>query len=345
MVRGDRPTCGEVVDVAVAERLDLFQRRHPWAGFPLAVVYKYFDDFGAYLAALLTYYGFVSLFPLLLLLSTILGFVLSGDQRLQHEVLSSALRQFPVIGGELATPKRLGGGPVGLVVGIAGSLYGGLGVAQAFQYATNTVWGVPRNNRPNPFRARGRSVVLLATVGFAILGTTALSIAGGGGAGVLGTAGKSLALAASVVINVAMAIFAFRFAPARRLSVRDVVPGAIAAALIWQLLQSFGVIYVRHVVERASATNAVFAIVLGLLAFLYITATVVLLCVEINVVRVIGLHPRSLLTPFTDNVTLTAGDRRAYSRQAKAQRSKGFQHVDVNFDPPAPEPVREDPGR
>ncbi|MGD0605506.1 MAG: YihY/virulence factor BrkB family protein [Streptosporangiaceae bacterium] len=345
MVRGDRPTCGEVVDVAVAERLDLFQRRHPWAGFPLAVVYKYFDDFGAYLAALLTYYGFVSLFPLLLLLSTILGFVLSGDQRLQHEVLSSALRQFPVIGGELATPKRLGGGPVGLVVGIAGSLYGGLGVAQAFQYATNTVWGVPRNNRPNPFRARGRSVVLLATVGFAILGTTALSIAGGGGAGVLGTAGKSLALAASVVINVAMAIFAFRFAPARRLSVRDVVPGAIAAALIWQLLQSFGVIYVRHVVERASATNAVFAIVLGLLAFLYITATVVLLCAEINVVRVIGLHPRSLLTPFTDNVTLTAGDRRAYSRQAKAQRSKGFQHVDVNFDPPAPEPVREDPGR
>jgi YihY family inner membrane protein len=345
MVRGDRPTCGEVVDVAVAERLDLFQRRHPWAGFPLAVVYKYFDDFGAYLAALLTYYGFVSLFPLLLLLSTILGFVLSGDQRLQHEVLSSALRQFPVIGGELATPKRLGGGPVGLVVGIAGSLYGGLGVAQAFQYATNTVWGVPRNNRPNPFRARGRSVVLLATVGFAILGTTALSIAGGGGAGVLGTAGKSLALAASVVINVAMAIFAFRFAPARRLSVRDVVPGAIAAALIWQLLQSFGVIYVRHVVERASATNAVFAIVLGLLAFLYITATVVLLCAEINVVRVIGLHPRSLLTPFTDNVTLTAGDRRAYSRQAKAQRSKGFEHVDVNFDPPAPEPVREDPGR
>jgi len=260
-------------------------------------------------------------------------------------VLNSALRQFPVIGGELATPKRLGGGPVGLVVGIAGSLYGGLGVAQAFQYATNTVWGVPRNNRPNPFRARGRSVVLLATVGFAILGTTALSIAGGGGAGVLGTAGKSLALAASVVINVAMAIFAFRFAPARRLSVRDVVPGAIAAALIWQLLQSFGVIYVRHVVERASATNAVFAIVLGLLAFLYITATVVLLCAEINVVRVIGLHPRSLLTPFTDNVTLTAGDRRAYSRQAKAQRSKGFQHVDVNFDPPAPEPVREDPSR
>ena len=329
--------------MAITERLDQFQRKHRWAGFPLAVVYKYFDDFGAYLAALLTYYGFVSLFPLLLLLSTVLGFVLSGDQRLQHEVLTSALHQFPVIGGDLDQPKRLGGGPVGLVVGILGSLYGGLGVAQAFQYAANTVWAVPRNSRPNPFRVRGRSLLLLATAGSALLGTTILSILSGGGAGALGAAGRWLTLAASVVINIAVSVFAFRFAPARRLSVRDVVPGAIAAAVIWQLLQSFGIIYVRHVVEHASATNAVFALVLGLLAFLYITATAVLLCAEINVVRVSHLHPRSLLTPFTNNVTLTAGDRRVYSRQAKAQRSKGFEHVDVNFDPPSPEPGQDDP--
>lgn len=329
--------------MAITQRLDRFQRKHPWAGFPLAVAYKYFDDFGAYLAALLTYYGFVSLFPLLLLLSTVLGFVLAGDQSLQHEVLSSAMGQFPVIGGELAQPKRLGGGPVGLVVGIAGALYGGLGVAQAFQYAANTMWGVPRNNRPNPFRARGRSMLLLATVGLAVLGTTVLSILGGGGAGALGAAGRYLVLAASVVVNVAVSIFAFRYAPARRLSVRDVAAGAAAAAVIWQLLQSFGVIYVRHVIKHASATNAVFAVVLGLLAFLYITATAVLLSVEVNVVRVNRLHPRSLLTPFTDNVTLTSGDRSAYSRQAKAQRSKGFQHVDVSFDPPPPEPDQDDP--
>jgi YihY family inner membrane protein len=332
-----------VVGVAITERLDRFQRKHPWAGFPLAVVYKYFDDFGAYLAALLTYYGFVSLFPLLLLLSTVLGFVLAGDQSLQHEVLTSALHQFPVIGGDLAQPKRLGGGPVGLVVGIAGSLYGGLGVAQAFQYAANTAWGVPRNNRPNPIKARGRSLLLLATAGLAVMGTTALSIVGGGGAGALGAAGRYLVLAASVAVNIAVFIFAFRFAPARRLSVRDMVPGAVAAAVIWQLLQSFGVLYVRHVIEHASATNAVFALVLGLLAFLYITATAILLSVEINVVRVNRMYPRSLLTPFTDNVTLTTGDRRAYSRQAKAQRSKGFEHVDVNFDPPSPPPEQDDP--
>jgi uncharacterized BrkB/YihY/UPF0761 family membrane protein len=342
-VPGGWPTCGEVVGVTITERADRFQRKHQWAGFPLAVAYKYFDDFGTYLAALITYYGFVSLFPLLLLLSTILGFILSGNPRLQQEVLASALHQFPVIGQDLAQPRRLGGGPVGLVVGILGSLYGGLGVAQAFQYAMNTMWAVPRDQRPNPFKARGRSLLLLFIAGLAVVGTTALSIVGGDGAAVFGAAGRYLVLAASLVINIAVCIFAFRFAPARRLSVRDVVPGAITSALIWQLLQSFGVIYVQHVIGHASVTNAVFAIVLGLLAFLYITATALLVCVEINVVHVNRMHPRSLLTPFTDNVALTAGDRRVYSRQAKAQRSKGFEQVDVNFDPPPSEPGHDDP--
>src|ERR1022692_1202863 len=324
--------------MAMTERLDEFQRKHQWAGLPLAVLYKYVDDFGAYLAALLTYYGFVSLFPLLLLFSTVLGFVLSGDGMLQHHVFVSALRQFPVIRDDLSQPKRIGGGPAGLLIGILGSLYGGLGVAQVFQYATNTVWGVPRNNRPNPFKARGRSLLLLATAGLAMMGTTALSIVGGSGVGAVGTILRLAALAASVVINVAVFVFGFRFAAARRLSVRDVAPGAVAAAVIWQLLQSFGVVYAGHVIRHASETNAVFAVVLGLLAFLYISATAVLLCAEINVVRVSSMHPRSLLTPFTDNVILTTGDRRAYARQAKAQRSKGFEHVDVHFDPPSAAP-------
>jgi uncharacterized BrkB/YihY/UPF0761 family membrane protein len=344
MVPGVWPTCSEVVGVTITERLDRFQRKHPWAGFPLAVAYKYFDDFGTYLAALITYYGFVSLFPLLLLLSTILGFVLAGDPRLQQEVLDSALHQFPVIGHDLGHPGRIGGGPVGLVVGVLGCLYGGLGVAQAFQYAMNTMWAVPRDQRPNPLKARGRSLLLLFTAGLGVMGTTALSIVGGGGAAALGAAGRYPVLGASLAVNIAVFIFAFRFAPARRLSVRDVLPGAVAFALIWQLLQSFGVIYVQQVIDHASVTNAVFAIVLGLLAFLYVTATAVLVCAEINVVRVSRMYPRSLLTPFTDNVTLTSGDRRVYSRQAKAQRSKGFQHVDVDFDPPPSEPGHDDPG-
>ena len=320
--------------MTVVERLDAFQRRRRWAGYPIAVVYKYIDDQGGNLAALIAYYAFLSLFPLLLLLTTILGFVLAGHPELQQKVLASALGQFPVVGDQLGQPKRIGGGAVGLAIGILGSLYGGLGVGQAVQNAMNTAWAVPRNSRPDPLKSRLRSLVLLLTAGGAVLGTTVLSALGSSNAGSFGPLLKVLILVASVAVNAAVFVSVFRVSTARDLSLRDVAPGALAAAIVWQLLQSFGVVYVAHVVNGSSATNGVFAVVLGLLAFLYLTATAVVLCAEINVVRVRRLHPRALLTPFTDDVDLTHGDRRAYTGLATAQRSKDFENIDVAFDPP-----------
>ena len=317
--------------MSVTTRLDGFQRRNPGAGYPIAVLYKYVDDSGGHLAALITYYGFVSLFPLLLLASTVLGIVLSGDPQAQHAVLGSALSQFPVIGQQLQQPTRLGGGTAGLLIGGLGALYGGLGIALAVQSTMNTIWAVPRNNRPNPIKARGKAVLLLGTAGLAVLGTTVLSVLGGG-AGALGAGLRVLAVISSVALNAAAFILVFRLATARQLSVRDVAPGALAAAAIWQLLQSFGATYVKHTVKHASATNGVFALVLGLIGFLYLASAALVLCAEANVVRVQKLYPRALLTPLTDNVELTAGDKRAYTNQAKAQRSKGFEQIDVTFD-------------
>jgi uncharacterized BrkB/YihY/UPF0761 family membrane protein len=309
-------------------RLDHLQRRHPAAGFPIAVVYKFFDDQGTYLAALITYYGFLSLFPLLLLLSTILGLVLRGDPHLQHQVLSSALGQFPVIGQDLGRPRGLGGGTTGLLVGGLGSLYGGLGVGQALQNAMNTAWAVPRNQRPNPLKARARSLLLMGTAGLAVLGTTAVTALGSRA----GAWAAVVLFVASVAANTAVFALAFRIATARRLSVREVAPGALGAAVGWQLLQSFGAVYVSQVVKGASATNGTFAVVLGLMAFIYLAAVTVVLCVEVNVVRVEKLHPRALLTPFTDDVNLTEGDRSTYTGLAQAQRNKGFEEVEVRFD-------------
>jgi uncharacterized BrkB/YihY/UPF0761 family membrane protein len=120
-------------------------------------------------------------------------------------------------------------------------------------------------------------------------------------------------------------------ATARDLRTRDVAPGALILAVLWQALQSFGATYVNHVVRHASATNGVFALVLGLFSFLYLAAAAIMFCVEINVVRVDRLFPRALLTPFTDNVELTRGDRAAYRGQAQAQRAKGFETIDVSF--------------
>lgn len=312
-------------------RLDRLQRRYPRAAFPLAVIYKYADDFGSYLAAVLTYYAFMSIFPLLLLASTILAFVLRGNPQLQHDVLQSALADFPVIGDQLHDPRRLGGGTAGVVIGAVGALYGSLGAAQALQYTMNTAWAVPRNNRPNPFMSRLRSLALVTAGGLLLVATTGLSTIGTSDVGSFNWLLRALTLVASIALNVAVFLLAFRIATTRELSIRDVAPGAITLAALWQLLQSFGITYVNHVVRHASATNGVFALVLGALSFLYLAATATVLCVEINVVRVDHLYPRALLTPFTDNVDLTRGDRRAYRGQAKAQRAKGFEQVDVRF--------------
>lgn len=325
--------------VSFVSRLDRLQRRHPAVGMPIGVVYKYIDDSGGYLAALLTYYAFVSLFPLLLIFTTVLGIVLVGHADLQHRIEASALSQFPVIGKDLGQPHQIGGGATGLVVGIVGALYGGLGVAQAAQYAMNTAWTVPRNERPDPFVGRARGLLLLTTVALAVLGTTALSVLGTSGAGSLGVVLRVCAVVLSVIVNTTVFLFVFRLAPARRLSYREVAPGAVVAGVSWQLLQTFGVEYVGQV-KHASATNGVFAVVLGLLAFLYLTSVITMFCVELNVVRVDRLYPRSLLTPFTDNVRLTAGDERAYSSQAEAQRAKGFEEIEVTFDG---EPARQPP--
>ena len=162
------------------ERVDRYQRRHSRAGLPIAVIYKFADDQGNYLAALITYYGFLSLFPLLLLLVTILGFALHGDAHLQAKLLNSALAQFPLFGTQLrqSVHSRPGSG-VGLVVGIAGTLYGCLGAAQATQNALSRVWAIPRNERPNPIKSRLRSLSLifvLIALSWATMSSTALSI-------------------------------------------------------------------------------------------------------------------------------------------------------------------------
>jgi membrane protein len=328
----------------VVERVDSYQRAHRRAGFPLAVLYKFFDDQGSYLAALITYYGFLSIFPLLLLLTSALGYALRDNPHLQQQILNSALGKFPVVGKDLAT-GRLSGSGLGVVVGVLGSLYGGLGVAQAGQNAMNVAWAVPRNSRPNPLKARGRSLLLLGTVGLGVIGSTIVAAIGttakAFGSG-LGPTSQVLIIIGSLLLNVAVFWVAFHLATGTPVSWRDLLPGAVLAGIGWQVLQTVGTGYVRHIQDSSavtkgaaasSTTNDTFALVLGLIAFIYLGAVITVICVEINVVRVKRLYPRSLLTPFTDDVVLTAGDEQAYTDAAKAQRNKGFEHVDVAFRP------------
>ena len=182
-----------------------------------------------------------------------------------------------------------------MIIGVAGALYGGLGVGQAVQNGLDTLWAVPRNVRPDPLRSRLRSLMLLLLLGTGLIASTVLSA--------LGRASQSFGIfrrvgivVAAVAINSAVCLVAFRVATARDVTWRQIAPGAVAAAVVWQLLQWFGAAYVAHVVKSASATNGVFALVLGLLAFLYLIATTFLLCATANVVATDQLYPRALLT-------------------------------------------------
>ncbi|MEP6464533.1 MAG: YihY/virulence factor BrkB family protein [Frankiaceae bacterium] len=338
--------------VRLVERIDGYQRRHSWLGFPLAVIYKFFDDQGNLLSAMIAYYGFLSLFPLMLLLTTALGFVLHDNAHLQAQVVQSALAQFPVIGDQLRTNiKALHGSGTALVVGILGTVYGGLGIAQAVQNAFNKVWAVPRNERPNPVLSRLRGLLLLLVIGLGVLATTVLSALSTGAKAYgadLGGGARIAATVLSIVVNGLLLMLAFRVATARDISTKDIRVGAVTAAIAWQLLQMIGTYYLGHKLRGATQVYGLFGIVLGLLAWIYLEALILVFCTEINVVRRDGLWPRALLTPLTDDVDLTSADKEAYASYAAAERFKGNEEVEVSFndrgnDGTASEPPAESP--
>lgn len=318
-----------------SDRFDGYQRRHGWIGFPLAVVYKMFDDRAPYLAALVTYYAFVSLFPLLLLFLSITGFVLQSDPSLRHKVVSAALSNLPDLGTQLE--KNISGfkGSAGaLIVGVLGTLYGALGATQAAQYAFNTMYAVPRNLQPNPLKSRVRSLGLILLLGTGVLVSGAIAIllsTANDVATDLGVGLRLIGYALSLALNFGLFTAAFQLLTAEDLHPRDVMAGGATAAAAWELLQAFGARFVVHEARHGNAFYGAFGVVLATIAWLYLEALVLMISAEVNVVRSRRLWPRALLTPFTDQVELTEADRAAYRSYAGAQRFKGFEQIDAGF--------------
>lgn len=323
--------------MSFAERFDAFQRRHSVLGFPIAVAYKIFDDRAVQLAALIAYYGFVSLFPLLLLFFSIVGYVLHGDPSLQHRLANSALQDFPIVGPQLRSNiSSFSGSPLALAVGIAGSLYGGLGIMQASQAAFNQIYGIPRAEQPSALSSRLRSLGLLALLGTGIVATTALTIFISTVSSIGNTAINTGFVIAGTLLSYALyvALFtgAFQLLTARDLRWRNVLTGGMLAAAAWLVLQAEGAAYLTRSLRHASQVYGSFALVLALLGYIFLQALVVVLGAEINVVLHQRLWPRALLAPFSDEADLTDVDRRLYTSYAQAQRFKRFVQIEVEFD-------------
>lgn len=331
-----------------AERLDAYQQRHRFPGFVVAVVYKAFDDRAPYLAALITYYAFVSLFPLLLLFVSIMGFILQSDPSLRQSIENGAVADLPGIGSTLRQNiEGFRGSGVGVGLGVIGLLYGGLGAMQASQYAFNTIYAVPRCEQPNPIRSRKRSLGLLLILGTTIVVSTGINWAISNASSVssqLGLGFTVVGYLADLAIDIGLFAVAYRVLTVVKLTWRNVLAGGIITGAMWELLQTFGSRYVVHEVRHGSALYGVFGVVLATIAWIYLIALVVTFSAEINVVRHRRLWPRSLKSPFTDDMQPTRADLAAYRSYARVPRFKHWQRIDVDFDPPDAAPDHDGPG-
>jgi YihY family inner membrane protein len=304
--------------------LDRRQQQTPHLSFIAAVVKKFNDDQAGQLAALIAYYGFVSLFPLLLVLVTILGFVLQGDPDEQRKILDGALGQFPLISDQLKLHSLTGSG-VGLTIGVVGSLLAGMGITGAAQNAFNRIWSVPFKHRPNFIHAHLRGLGMLAILGtLSVVSTTAAGFVGSSSHGATAVVGGVLV---ALALNIALFMTAFKLLTAVEVSWRQLLPGVLVAAVLWQILQNLGGFYVEHELKRTGPLYGVFALVLGLLAWLYLGAQLTIFAAEINVVHVRRLWPRSFFSE-----PLLEADRRAMTSSAETEERVEEQHVDVNFD-------------
>jgi membrane protein len=306
----------------ILRKVDAYQKRHALLAFPIAVVRKFGDDQAGNLAALIAYYGFFSLFPLLLVLVTVLGMVLRNNPDLQTRILDSALANFPVIGTEISRNiDALEGSGVTLAMGIALTLWSGLGVIKATQTAMNTVWNVPFEHRPNFLKSTLRALIMLGVLGVLTLASAAAGTIGGGSSQwwlvVLG-------LVVSLVVNLFLFLLAFRVLTSENLTWSDVLPGAAVGSVAWTTLQALGGLYVSRELQGASDVYGTFAVVIGLLAWIFIGAELTLLAAEVNVVRKRHLWPRSLVQPpFTD------ADVEALTRYAKQEGRRPEERIDV----------------
>jgi membrane protein len=309
----------DIVD-RVLRALDRAQRRWRWVAFPYAVMKKFSDDQVGHLAALMAYYAFLSVFPMLLLFVTVLGYLLQGNPGLQARLVHSALVEFPVIGTQLELDGLTGHWWV-VVVSILVSLWGAKGVASATQDAFNTVWNVPFAQRPSYPASLARGFALLFLMAFTVLLTGFLA-GYGSGDGILVGGG---ALLVSWLASVGLFIAAFRVAIAGQVTTGELLRGAVASALLWQALLVLGKFLVQHQIRHAQSLYGVFGVVLGLLAWLHLQAQVTLFAAEWDVVRARRLWPRSITAPPT-----TRADRRALTAYVKRARRLAAEEQDVH---------------
>jgi YihY family inner membrane protein len=315
-------------------RFDRWQQRHPVPGFVVAVILKFNDDQAGSLVALLSYYAFVAMFPLLLVLVSVTGIVLRSSPRLQHDLVNSAFSEFPIIGGQIHSQlgvTAFGHTTLALTIGILGAIWGARGFAGAIANTLYTVWAVPKVDRPGfPSRYLHMFGLLALVALWVVLTAATTAIAQAGSALGLSAVGLRIGVVlASMLIDAALLLAVFRLAISAAVPTKAMLGGAVVAAIVWQLLLNLAGLLVSHSMRHAQEVAGLFGLVLGLLGWLALQATVTVYAIEADVVRVRNLWPRSLF-----GSPLTEADKAYLVSVAGIETRTRDQHVDTEFGPP-----------
>jgi len=316
------------VGVAV-RRIDNFQWRHPVLGFPYEVADKFGNDQVGRKAALIAYYGLFALFPLLMLFTTVLGRIAHDNQKLQNELVDSALANFPIIGPQL-TPQVHGltESTAEIVVGSVLLVYGALGLGLATQRGINDVWNIPYVRRPTVVMRYVRGVGILDLLALSVVGVTALT-----GFATLAShawVSTALSLVGSLATNFVLISFALMLMTGDKVKWRDLVLGAALATVFWQALQVIGTWYIGRQLEHRNEIYGFFGTVIVLLAWIYLGATLFLVATEINVVQKDRLWPRAMSRP-----PLTAADEEVFERLPRMEIRRPKIQLEIWFSPEA----------
>lgn len=297
-------------------KFDQFQRVHAGVALMVGLVRKIGDDEAGQRAALLTYYGFLALFPLLLVLTSLLKFFTRSNQAVTNRIVTGITSYMPVIGVQLQQNVHgLGTTGLAFVVGLVLALYGARGVADVLRSSIDRIWEVPHKDR------RGFADGLLRSVGIMIVGGIGLIIAPIL-AGFIFVFGHAVLFRVLFILLMTLCLFmimlaVIKLASSRPRPLSTIWVGSALAAIGLEVMQLVGGLIVTRQLKHLDSLYGTFAIVLGLFYWIYLQAQIVTYSFELDSVRAFKLWPRSLQGSLTDADREAA---RLYAERSQFQR-------------------------
>jgi membrane protein len=317
--------------MSALEKLDAAQKRSRAGSIAMATVKKFSEDSTTNLAAMVAFWAFFSIFPLLMVLVAVLGYVLPASEK--AGVLDKVAEMFPLLSAK--DVAHLTGAWWALLVGGVSALWSGIGAVRTMQTALNSVWEVPYHKRPHLREQILRSLAILATIGVGLVLTTLISgyVTSSANDIGIGVGGRIAGYVISILLDIGLFIAAFRMLTERPVSLRDVLPGALLSGIVFFVLQELSAFIIARHLHSAQSTYGHFATVITFLWWFYLQAIVTLLGAQLNVVLKERLYPRSLV-----HAPQTEADHRALEVYARERTYQPEEKVTARVERPPARP-------